>query len=221
MNIIQYPSANHEPRRAPFEAGPRYIVLHYTDMVSAQAALDRLCDAEAKVSAHYLIGRDGKIYQLVDESQRAWHAGASNWYDITDMNSASIGIELDNPGHENGYVPFTDVQIQSLVELCDDIMARHNIPAENVVGHSDIAPRRKIDPGELFPWQKLAKAGIGIWPDEHAGMAVVVPLALAKLGYDLHDVDAALLAFQRHYAPEELGQGEGPLTRARLAGLLV
>ena len=158
--VIEHPSPNFGDRRPPYsETGPRLIVLHYTDMVPVEAALDRLCDPQAEVSAHYLIGRNGAIYRLVDEAKRAWHAGTSRWLvegrEETDINSASIGIELDNPGHTNGYVPFAEAQLESLYGLCADIMRRHSIPIENIVGHSDIAPGRKQDPGELFPWPEF------------------------------------------------------------------
>lgn len=136
--------------------------MHYTDMVPVEAALERLCDPVAEVSAHYLIAMDGTIFRLVDENQRAWHAGQSFWplegRDETDMNSASIGIELDNPGHSNGLVPFPAAQIESLIGLCCDIMQRWAIPLDNIIGHSDIAPGRKQDPGPLFPWEQVRAA---------------------------------------------------------------
>ena len=160
LNIIEEPSPNHGERRAPYGTlGPRLIVIHYTDMVPVEAALARLCDPAAAVSAHYLIARDGTVTRLVDETRRAWHAGQSAWTfddaEETDINSASIGIELDNPGHSNGYVAFTAVQIDHLVALCRANMARWDIPLANIVGHSDIAPGRKQDPGHLFPWDEF------------------------------------------------------------------
>ena len=157
--ILDRSSPNHGPRRAPFEGGPRAIVLHYTDMISAEVALERLCDPAAQVSAHYLIARDGTVTRLVAEEQRAWHAGISCWkidgQDVTDVNSASIGIELDNPGHTHGLLPYSDAQLATLIALCRDIMRRWNIPLENIVGHDQIAPGRKIDPGPLFPWDNF------------------------------------------------------------------
>src|SRR5262249_42163258 len=142
------------------------LVLHYTGMQSAAAAIDRLCDPAAKVSAHYLIEEDGTAWRLVDETRRAFHAGVSFWQGTTDVNSASIGIELVNPGHEWGYRPFPDAQMQTLETLAQEILRRHAIPPDRVVGHSDVAPARKQDPGELFDWRRLADAGIGLWPEE-------------------------------------------------------
>jgi N-acetylmuramoyl-L-alanine amidase len=165
--VIDHPSPNFNERdpAAPL----RYVVLHYTGMPTRDSALRRLCDNQAKVSAHYLIDEAGQVFHLVDESRRAWHAGKSFWCGTTDMNSASIGIELVNPGHEFGYKPFPAAQIAALKTLLGEIVARHGLdPAHFLLGHSDIAPDRKKDPGEFFPWQELAKAGFGIWPEAHA-----------------------------------------------------
>ncbi len=211
-------------------AKPSIIILHYTGMETAQGALDRFADTHSEVSAHYTVDEDGTVYKHVDESKRAWHAGASFWHGETDLNSHSIGIELVNPGHEWGYRPFTGHQMKSLTELCKDIMARHNIDPEMVLAHSDIAPARKEDPGELFPWRDLARHGIGVWPDpsdedavKAAGM--IVERALNDFGYDprvkLRD---KIMAFQRHYVPEAFINGhEGEAdsqTRIRLYALL-
>lgn len=155
--LIDCPSPNHNARTLPIDM----IVLHYTGMPAGAEALARLCDSEAKVSAHYMIEEDGRVYRLVPEDRRAWHAGVSEWQGVTDINSCSIGIELVNPGHEWGYRPFPDVQIQALIALLDDIRARHVIPDNRILGHSDVAPGRKRDPGELFPWDRLAEAGHG------------------------------------------------------------
>ena len=159
---IERPSSNYDPRRdgCPIDI----LVLHYTGMRSAEDALERLCDPEAKVSAHYTIDRDGQVYRHVDESLRARHAGVSYWAGERDVNSRSIGIELVNPGHEFGYVPFPEAQIEALIELAHGILERHPIPPCRVVGHSDVAPVRKMDPGELFPWEHLASNGIGMFP---------------------------------------------------------
>jgi N-acetylmuramoyl-L-alanine amidase len=156
------PSPNHDVRGEP----PRInmLVLHYTGMVSAEAALDRLCDPGARVSAHYLVDEDGTIWQLVAETRRAFHAGRSFWHGETDLNRVSIGVEIVNPGHEWGYRAFPDVQMAAVEDLCRDLLTRRSIPPDRIVGHSDIAPDRKIDPGELFDWARLARAGIGIWP---------------------------------------------------------
>lgn len=196
MHIIQQPSPNFDTR--PANLNIDMLVLHYTGMKTGKEALDRLCDPEAEVSAHYLIEEDGQVFQLVDEQHRAWHAGVSYWRGQTNINARSIGIEIVNPGHEWGYRPFPDVQIQSVTQLCKGILDRHPIEARNVVGHSDVAPSRKEDPGELFPWQKLAQDGIGLWP---------FPVEtfgddLSAFGYDCRDQIKAIEAFRRHFRPE-------------------
>lgn len=195
------PSLNHNPRSA------QIIVLHQTEMESAEAALVTLQtrNSTGRVSAHYLIGDDGRLYQLVAESERAWHAGASRWGGVADLNSASIGIELDNDGVE----PFSGAQIATLLRLLDDITGRLDIPRHLVIGHGDIAPTRKSDPSALFPWKALADAGYGLWPREApaeppAGFDAWAALRL--VGYDLRDPDAALRAFHRHYRGNEDGQ---------------
>ncbi|MCB9988560.1 MAG: N-acetylmuramoyl-L-alanine amidase [Rhodospirillales bacterium] len=152
MRCENYPSPNYGERREG--AQPGMIVIHYTGMKTAQDALDRMCDPAAEVSAHYMVDEDGTVYQLVDEGKRAWHAGASEWQGISDVNSHSIGIELVNPGHEWGYRAFPPEQMEALAQLCQDIMVRHEI--RWVLGHADVAPGRKQDPGELFDWQWLA-----------------------------------------------------------------
>lgn len=141
------------------------IVLHYTGMESGQAALDRLRDPTAKVSSHYLVEEDGRVFRMVPEERRAWHAGVSFWKGQQDVNGASIGIEIVNPGHEFGYRAFPEAQIAALIELLDDIRGRWMIADSRIVGHSDVAPDRKVDPGELFPWRRLAEAGHGLWVD--------------------------------------------------------
>jgi N-acetylmuramoyl-L-alanine amidase len=200
---IACPSPNHDAR--PDGARVDILVLHYTGMHTAEEALARLCDAQAKVSAHYTIDRGGAVYVHVPEERRAWHAGVSFWAGERNVNARSIGIELVNPGHEFGYVPFTDDQIASLIDLASGIVERHAIPPRRVLGHSDVAPMRKSDPGELFPWARLAEFGIGAWP----GVAAASPRKpgqiaadLARYGYDpqapLKDV---VTAFQRHFRP--------------------
>lgn len=187
------------------------LVLHYTGMQTAQEAFDRLCDPAAEVSAHYMIEEDGTLSVLVDEADRAWHAGVAQWRGQSNINSRSVGIELVNPGHEFGYRAFPDAQIRVLIDLCRGILERHDIPARNVIGHSDVAPTRKEDPGELFPWALLAKNDIGLWPhDGHSFDPVQpddVPRVLSDIGYEIVDVDAAIIAFQRHFAPDSLGKG--------------
>lgn len=188
------------------------IVLHYTGMVSAAVSLNRLCDPDAKVSAHYLIEENGEVWQLVDEERRAWHAGVASWNGETDINALSIGVELQNPGHEHGYTPFPMTQIEALIALMDQIRSRHEIPDGRIVGHSDVAPQRKEDPGELFPWRTLATAGHGIWPEPEAAAHPVedVTAAMLSIGYAIGAsvgdtmTRASLLAFQRRYLPDHL-----------------
>ena len=197
------PSPNHSQRKA------QLIVLHQTEMESASAALLTLktSNSSGPVSAHYLIGNDGHLYQLVAESERAWHAGAARWGGIADLNSASIGIELDNDGQS----PFSEAQIATLLVLLDDITRRLDIPRHLIVGHGDIAPVRKNDPSVLFPWQRLAEAGFGLWPRAQPAAAPVgfdPWSALRLIGYDLRDRPAAVRALHRHYRGHEGEQWE-------------
>jgi len=194
------PSPNHDARG---DAAIDMLLLDYTGMESAKEALDRLCDPAAKVSAHYTIDEDGTVYALVPEARRAWHAGAAHWAGASDINARSIGIELVNPGHEFGYREFPADQIASLTTLCHSILMRHPIPSWRVLGHSDVAPARKDDPGELFPWAGLAKAGIGLWPQAIA--SDLGAKALARFGYDPDaPEDKTITAFQRHFRPKKL-----------------
>ncbi len=202
MRILDRASPNHDAR--PGDGTVDMLILHYTGMESAAAALDRLCDPAAKVSAHYLIDEGGAIWRLVDEGRRAWHAGVSSWRGRTDINGASIGIELVNPGHEFGYRPFPELQMQALEELARAILARHPIPTRHVLGHSDVAPERKQDPGELFDWPHLARAGIGFWPDfdhDPAPPGIAPEILLTTIGYPIARPQAAIAAFQRHWRP--------------------
>jgi N-acetylmuramoyl-L-alanine amidase len=192
------------------------LVLHYTGMTTAAAALDRLCDPAARVSAHYVVEESGAIWRMVPELWRAFHAGRSCWEGESDLNTVSIGIEIVNPGHEWGYRLFPAGQMTAVEHLCCDILARHPIPAHRIVGHSDIAPDRKSDPGELFDWPRLARAGIGLWPAPRPdlagargrGIGVVERAAaladLAAIGYCvLPGTEAvAVAAFQRRFRPE-------------------
>ena len=217
--MIFKPSPNFAPRESQVE----FLVLHYTGMPTAQAAIDLLCDQAAEVSAHYVVDEDGAITQLVEEQNRAWHAGLSCWRGRSALNDASIGIEIVNPGHDWGYRAFPQAQIAAVITLCQGILARHPIPARNVVAHSDIAPTRKRDPGELFPWPALAAKNIGIWTDEFAANGDL-PADLASLGYDITQPLAAVItAFQRHFLPQNLtGEAAAPTTaRARALRLLV
>lgn len=163
MKIIKTPSPNFSSR--PDNAKIDTIVLHYTGMKSTKAALDRMCNPDFEVSAHYCIAEDGRIYQLVEDDSKAWHAGKSFWRGRENINNYSIGIEIANPGHEWGYKPFEEEQIDSVIELCKELIENYDIKPGNIVAHSDIAPERKEDPGELFPWQLLAEEGVGIWHD--------------------------------------------------------
>jgi len=197
------------------------LILHYTGMVSGEAALERLCDPASQVSAHYVVEEDGRIIQLVSESRRAWHAGQSYWAGERDINSASIGIEIVNPGHDGGLPVYPPVQIDAVIRLSKDIIARHQIPATKVLAHSDIAPDRKIDPGEGFPWDQLAAEGVGHYVKPHPieegtslqrGMHGVevekLQALLAMYGYGLRvsnlygpKTESVVRAFQRHFRP--------------------
>lgn len=181
-------------------------VIHYTGMPTAEEALARLCDPAAKVSAHYLIDEEGCVTALVPEEKRAWHAGRSYWRGITDVNSASVGIELANPGHEWGYREFPEAQMMALLPLLADIVDRHGIAPSDVVGHSDIAPPRKQDPGELFNWERLARLRLALAvPKPKMWLVYDNPsafyLALERFGYDISDGHAAVRAFQRRFRP--------------------
>jgi N-acetylmuramoyl-L-alanine amidase len=228
MHLLEWPSPNHDPR--PPDGVIDMLVLHYTGMTSGEAALARLTAPDAKVSAHYVIEEDGAIWHLVPEDRRAWHAGLSCWAGRRDINAHSIGIELVNPGHEWGYRPFPEPQMAALEALARDIMTRHPIRGEFVLGHSDVAPQRKADPGELFDWPRLARAGIGLWPDfaaEPRGIpkdAAAAQRLLAEIGYEVPQTGAldeamraVITAFQRHFRPK-LCDGTLDLeTRTRVA----
>lgn len=218
--MIECPSPNFGERKLPVTMA----VIHYTGMRTAEAALDRLTDPKSEVSAHYMIAEDGTVFRLVDEAKRAWHAGPGWWRGITDINSASIGYELVNPGSEFGYTPFPQPQIAALVGLLKAARAIYAIPPANVVGHSDIAPTRKDDPGELFPWNALADAGLAArvpragadpgWTDTGACRA------LARYGYGVDDPRATLMAFQRHFRPTRVDGAWDAETRAVVLALL-
>ncbi|TYC81597.1 N-acetylmuramoyl-L-alanine amidase [Novosphingobium sp. BW1] len=195
-------SPNWNERKRPI----RMVVLHYTGMQSAEEALERMCDPAAEVSAHYMIDEEGIVTSLVSEENRAWHAGRSYWRGESDVNSASIGIELVNPGHEWGYRPFPEAQMDALLPLLADILERHDIPRANVVGHSDIAPARKQDPGELFDWGRLGDLGLALEiPAARMNLFYDNPgkfyLALERFGYDITDGRPAVIAFQRRWRP--------------------
>ncbi|WP_242913831.1 peptidoglycan recognition protein family protein [Brevundimonas pishanensis] len=239
MDFIEAPSSNFDQR-----AGlPDILVLHYTGMQTGEEALARLCDPEAKVSSHYMVEEDGRIFRLVAEERRAWHAGRGVWQGTDDVNGASIGIEIVNPGHEFGYRPFPEVQIDAVIKLVADIRSRWTIPDNRIIAHSDMAPSRKDDPGELFPWKRLAGEGHGLWFEPAAeriqalgvplqpgdeGLGVIVLRAgLHRLGYGIQpggeydeETVQTVKAFQRHWRQHRVdGIADGE-TRARLVGLL-
>ena len=188
-------------------------------MPNAAAAIARLCDPASKVSAHWLVDEDGSVLALVPECRRAWHAGVSGWQGRIGLNDSSIGIEVVNPGHQWGYRPFSDVQVAAVIALCRSIQRRWEIPAKRVLGHSDVAPHRKQDPGELFPWEQLAEAGIGTWPAVSPTSSSDLERSLRIIGYplDLEGVSVALAlsAFQRRYRPQRV-DGVADLATSRL-----
>jgi N-acetylmuramoyl-L-alanine amidase len=224
LKFVERPSPNHDLR--PPGTKVDVLVMHYTGMKTAEAALHRLCDPEAKVSSHYTVDEDGTIYRHVAEDRRARHAGVSWWAGAKDINSTSIGIEIVNPGHEWGYRAFPMEQIDAVIALSKDILSRHAIPPHNVVAHSDVAPDRKEDPGELFPWQHLAAAGIGLWPKtSHAVLPISYERALRRYGYGIQPdapatLEQATVAFQRHFRPSKLDGVFDAECEAILAGLL-
>ncbi len=211
------PSPNHEERVLATDI----LLLHYTGMPSTAEAIERLCDPEAKVSSHYVVDEDGNILQLVPEARRAWHAGVSSWEGVTDINSRSIGVEIGNPGHSYGYPDFPEPQLAAAIALCRDLMERHRFRADRVLAHSDVAPLRKWDPGEKFPWERLHRAGVGAWVEPAPttpGMVLALhdirpevaqlQAGLRVYGYGIEvtgiydELTAAVVAaFQRHFRP--------------------
>lgn len=222
MQLISHPSPNHDAR--PKGVAIDTLVLHYTDMESAEEALARLSDVEAKVSAHYVVAADGRIFQMVEDAQRAWHAGESHWRGVNGVNANSIGIEIDNGGHAHGLPEFASKQMDAVLELTRALKEKHSIVDRNIIGHSDIAFLRKRDPGEKFDWAWLARHGVGVFPFEARPIAgpelkrgdsgtVVMKLqqSLANYGYGLkidgaygEKTEACVIAFQRHFRPEEV-----------------
>ena len=220
MKYIEAPSPNFDDRGRNVDT----VILHYTGMPTGQEALTRLRDASAKVSAHYYVEENGDVYRLVDEAKRAWHAGVGSWQGESDINARSIGIEIVNPGHAFGYRDFPDTQVDAVIALLKEIFSRHAITPARVIGHSDVAPRRKEDPGEKFPWARLADEGLALAPfasDHKAGASITFEDALAALqaiGYDASTADyaAGVLAFQRRFCPASSGQGFDQRTKAAL-----
>jgi len=234
------PSPNHAERRGI--GRPDMIVLHYTGMQDAQGALERLCDQGSEVSAHYVVFADGRIVQCVPEARRAWHAGAASWAGEADINSRSIGIEIANPGHEWGYPDFPNAQVEAVIALCRDLLARQAIPSHRVLAHSDVAPARKQDPGEKFPWDRLAAAGVGLWvepePIANDGPALTAGAAgkkvhhlqarLSQYGYGVDPTGSydaltedVVTAFQRHFRPARVDGVADVSTQSTLSKLLV
>jgi N-acetylmuramoyl-L-alanine amidase len=207
------PSPNFDARR------PNFVILHQTTNDTMARALATLTDPQREVSAHYLIGRDGAVMQLVDEASRAWHAGESWWGGSTDLNSTSVGIELDNTGDEE----FAEAQIVALLALLDELRARYRIPAANILAHGDIAPTRKVDPSRLFPWRRLAQHGFGLWceaPPPAAPSGFDTLLGLQALGYDVAAPAAARQAFRRHFTASDAAAELAPSEQALLHCLL-
>lgn len=215
LRIIDHPSPNFGPRRG--RSAPDMVVLHYTGMGAAEAAIDRLSDKSSEVSAHYVVDIDGRVVRMVAEQMRAWHAGAASWGGLADVNSCSIGIEIVNPGHEFGYPPFPEPQMSALEVLLSDIIARHSIAPERVVGHACVAPGRKCDPGEKFDWRRLALQGLSIWLDPaptelRTAGAARFQSAARHLGYGVPESGewceqtlAVWRAFQMRFIPADTG----------------
>lgn len=238
LNIHERPSPNKDAR--PKGRPVCHLILHYTGMLSAEEAINRLTDAEARVSAHYTVDEAGSITRHVDELERAWHAGVSSWCGETDINGTSVGIEVANCGHEFGYAAFPSRQITSVINLCKEVIRRHTIPPRNVIGHSDVAPIRKMDPGELFPWAELASNGVGLWPNkiqvvsaETLGPMSSTPKVrqlqrlLAAFGYGLNvngmydgTTQAVVTAFQRHFRQHQVDGLADAETQSLLTALL-
>jgi len=216
--IRDLPSPNQDSR--PAGAPVDMLILHYTGMPTAAAALDRLRDPAAAVSSHYVVEEDGQVWRLVPEDRRAFHAGVSFWRGHAALNGRCVGIEIVNPGHEWGYRPFPALQMAAVCDLCLGILSRHPIPARNVVGHSDVAPDRKQDPGELFDWQGLARNGVGLWPGPDGAPVADARAALEAIGYKVPDLATTLRAFQLHWLPEHLTGDADAVTMARLGAVL-
>jgi N-acetylmuramoyl-L-alanine amidase len=234
VHLIPAPSPNFNDRPRP----PDMIILHYTGMATGEAALARLRDPAAKVSSHYLVEEDGRVFALVDEEVRAWHAGVSFWRGERDINGCSIGIEIANPGHEFGYRDFPDAQIEAVIALLDDVRARWPIPDSRILGHSDVAPDRKQDPGERFPWRRLAQAGHGLWTDanpgegrvlkegDHGEAVMRLQADLSRFGYEQDATGrfdgttrARIAAFQQHWVQSRVDGAADAATSARLQAL--
>jgi N-acetylmuramoyl-L-alanine amidase len=215
VRTIEAPSPNHDAR--PAGKPVDMLILHYTGMSTGAEAIARLRDPAAQVSAHYVVEEDGAVLALVPEGRRAWHAGVSHWRGHENLNARSIGIEIVNPGHQHGYRPFPALQMAAVCDLCLQILGRHPIPPRNVLAHSDVAPDRKEDPGELFDWEGLANNGVGVWPKRDGPPSGSATALLARIGYraDL-PLETILRAFRRHWMPHRL---DGPVDAATLSRL--
>lgn len=230
------PNFNERKPLIGMEKPPSMLIFHYTGMKRAVEALERLCDPKNEVSAHIVIEENGDIHQLVDYDKRAWHAGVSYWDGMTDLNSASIGIEIVNPGHEWGYVDFSEEQIFSAIDLSKKLISQFDIHPAHILGHSDISPDRKTDPGELFPWQDFATQGIGLWPrpveqDFQSAQDIMldkdrIKQTFGSFGYNTnHNIDLVVRAFHRHYYANKFFDDSDPsepdvATIARLLSLI-
>ena len=183
---------------------PNFVIIHHTAQTSCAQTLRTFTLPRTQVSAHYVVCKDGTVYQMLNDYLRAWHAGLSKWGNVSDVNSSSVGIELDN----NGFEPFTDVQIRSLIAVLDTLKKRHNIPTSNFIGHLDIAPNRKVDPNVYFPWRQLAERGFGRWYDDTSALTIPESFnhlqALRIIGYDIKDTVAAIGAFKRHFLQDSI-----------------
>ena len=219
LRITERPSPNHEPR--PDGEAIDTLILHYTGMQSGAEAIARLRDPADIVSSHYVVEEDGQVFRLVPEALKARHAGVSHWRGREALNATSIGIEIVNPGHEWGYRHFPAMQMASVADLCLEILGRHPIPARNVVGHSDVSPDRKQDPGELFDWEGLAANGIGLWPQQDGATDGDALELLGRIGYrtDL-PLPVLVTAFQRHWRQEQVDGIADAETLARMQGLI-
>lgn len=239
MKIVKSPNFNDRPKGV---SSINSLVMHYTGMKTAQEALLRLCDPSFKVSAHYMVYENGEIVNLVPDEKRAWHAGISCWRGKAGLNDSSIGIEIVNKGHEFGYEPFTDEQINSVIELSANLISKYNIEQRNIIGHSDIAPSRKQDPGELFPWKQLSSNNIGLWPKVKVlwkknkiliksgseGVSVAdIQSRLQKYGYHIRvdgnygsKMEDVVTTFKRHFVPENLSSDWDKLSDCSLNKLI-
>ena len=223
MSIVLVEKGSNNFDQRGIDVAVDMLVFHYTGMETAKKALNWLTDDNSKVSAHYLVDETGQIFKLVPEEERAWHAGVASWRGVHDVNARSIGIEIVNPGHEHGYKCFPLDQMVAVLELSKDIISRYLIPARNILAHSDVAPARKIDPGELFNWKWLAREGVGLWPKKvkikEIRKATLVQ-NLSDIGYDVSNIRATIEAFQRRYRPQLITGKLDFETASLISGLL-